>query len=76
MPLLSPTIEASVNRFPFAEAFGKVAPRNACFQPVQYCVDEIAVPERRVGASEFRENELNHLPLVVGQGMSLFHTEV
>jgi hypothetical protein len=74
--LLSPAAKSSVDGLPLAEALGKVTPWNACFQPVQYGVDEIPVAESRVRSSEFRENELDHLPLGVGQGMSLFHTQV
>jgi hypothetical protein len=71
-PAIGPVGEPVVDGFPRAEALRQITPRNACFRPVQDCIDELSVT--KFGSRPlplFRKQLAKPSPLLVGQGMSV-----
>jgi len=71
-----PVGEAIVDGLPRAEAFGQVAPRNACFCAKQYGVDKSPVVELRWWATSLGHGDTHHRPLSIGQSMAERHAQL
>ena len=76
LALLRPIVEAVVDRFPRAEALGKVAPGHTCFRPEEYGVDEQPISPRSLGARLLlRDDGLDAAPLLFAHRVSV-HTDL
>ncbi len=70
---MRPSVEAIVDRFPWAVAFREISPRTPSLRAIEIRVDERTISNNRIRASSFWQSLHEGIPLCVGQLMSVRH---